>query len=138
LQSYDAVSGAASYVVTLKKFPVLPYENNIFFHEGNPSISDFYCNTAFTNGTGVSCNVTDYDATTSLPGNTMESILVRFWYLHPVLLFLQNMLLAPIAVFATLLQGNALVLRVLRMRIATPTRDSYETPLALSPRMCCA
>ena len=52
-----AVSGTdtdSDFTVELVSFPYYSNENNIFSHDGNPSLSDFYCDTSSTTG-GVAC-----------------------------------------------------------------------------------
>lgn len=33
----------AKYTVTLKSFPTIPHENNIFYHDGNPTLDQMSC-----------------------------------------------------------------------------------------------
>ena len=42
--SFNASSGTAVYVITFIEYPIKPYENNLFQHDGNPQISFFHCN----------------------------------------------------------------------------------------------
>ena len=83
--NYDSVHGGATYLIQLKKFPTLPYENNIYTHDGNPPIKDFYCNTRLVNSTmahGISCNISNYNVTYTLPGRScFVSILSPFFEL---------------------------------------------------------
>ncbi len=56
--------GSGSYVITIDSFPVLPHENNIFTHNGNPSISAFRCNMTDTFHLGAVnpyCSITDVE-----------------------------------------------------------------------------
>ena len=39
-------TGSASYTIQLKSFPADPYQNNIYFHNGDPHISRFKCTNA--------------------------------------------------------------------------------------------
>lgn len=50
----------ATYSVEFLAYPKQPYMNNIFQHDGNPSLQDILCNTTFVTGGGreVSCEVT--------------------------------------------------------------------------------
>ncbi len=48
------------YLVAFIKFPVEPYENNIFLNDGNPSLNSFSCDTSMISGSRkVSCEVRD-------------------------------------------------------------------------------
>lgn len=78
LPNIDAVRCSISYSTTryggftilieFISFPVLPYMNNIFYHEGNPPISSFSCDTSAAVTTGsVTCKITDVSYN-SLPG----------------------------------------------------------------------
>ena len=66
----DLAYGGITLKVIFRKFPTLPYENNIYYHEGNPLISSFYCDKSLQNGTatGVACNITDSNTNYTLPG----------------------------------------------------------------------
>lgn len=46
--------------VSFASFPVIPVENNVFYHTGNPDLSAFTCDVsaAFPSGL-VDCNITD-------------------------------------------------------------------------------
>lgn len=46
IRRVDQNSGAGAYEVTFNSFPVTPYENNIFSHNGNPILNAFFCNTS--------------------------------------------------------------------------------------------
>lgn len=37
------VYGDVRFTVQIEKFPTFPYQNNFFYHDGNPSISAFEC-----------------------------------------------------------------------------------------------
>ncbi|CAN0348582.1 unnamed protein product, partial [Phaeothamnion confervicola] len=39
----DAASGGAAYTIALEAFPVVPWENNLYSHDGNPPLSAFSC-----------------------------------------------------------------------------------------------
>jgi hypothetical protein len=57
----------ANYTITFKRFPVLPHENNIFSHSGNPALLDFSCDaselTTAGGAVGAFCKVVDSVAT---------------------------------------------------------------------------
>ena len=44
------------YNITILEWPVYPAEDNIYYHNGNPSDSEFLCDTTFTGG-GIDCRV---------------------------------------------------------------------------------
>lgn len=51
--------GSAEYNITLR-FPILPIQNNLHSHDGNPDSTHFGCDTtSVTGGSGVTCNITD-------------------------------------------------------------------------------
>jgi len=55
----DSTDGA-TYTIQLRSFTVLPQENNLFYHSGNPPLSAFACDTSsVTNAVGASCTLTD-------------------------------------------------------------------------------
>lgn len=63
----DARAGA-QYVIQIQEFPTYPYQNNIYSHNGNPSLSSFQCKTdRVTGGTTPTCTV-GIVATASTPG----------------------------------------------------------------------
>jgi hypothetical protein len=60
-------AGGNKFTVQLRSFPVMPYENNVFTHDGNPPLSSFHCGlSAVTGVTGPSCDITDAE-TNRLP-----------------------------------------------------------------------
>jgi len=56
----DATTKSSTYTVTVNAWPFpIPHLNNIFYHEGNPPISDFVCITSdVVSSSTVSCAVT--------------------------------------------------------------------------------
>lgn len=69
-ETFDATSGSGSYLITLNKFPLVPFENNIFTHDGNPPLEAFFCNSSFIDkedAASPSCHVLDAE-TENLPG----------------------------------------------------------------------
>jgi hypothetical protein len=44
ISGLDMTSGSANFDLTFESFPVRPYENNLFYHDGNPALEDFACN----------------------------------------------------------------------------------------------
>jgi len=51
-------SNQIQYLITILTWPVNTKENNLHYHNGNPSISDFFCDTSLT-GADVTCKFTD-------------------------------------------------------------------------------
>ena len=54
-------------------YPTIPYENNIYYHNGNPSITNFNCGTQFVYGVAgyktIVCSVSDVTPSNArLPG----------------------------------------------------------------------
>lgn len=46
--------------VSFEGFPIIPAENNIFHHTGNPDLSAFTCDVSAVSPAGlVDCNITD-------------------------------------------------------------------------------
>lgn len=67
--SYTYIStNKIQYLITFLTWPVNTKENNLHYHDGNPSISDFFCDTSLAN-TGVSCKFTDL-VSSNVKGNT--------------------------------------------------------------------
>jgi hypothetical protein len=62
--------GGFSLQVEFIEFEPVPYQNNIYYHEGNPPLSAFKCDTrGITTAGTVSCEITDVSYN-SLPGTT--------------------------------------------------------------------
>ncbi len=63
-------NGGIQYTVKFLAFPMYPYENNIYFHNGNPALSSFYCDSSNVKvtGTSASCNLADVSVA-KVPGN---------------------------------------------------------------------
>ena len=55
----DASTKSSTYTVTVNAWPFpIPHQNNIFYHDGNPPISDFVCITSdVVSSSSVSCSV---------------------------------------------------------------------------------
>lgn len=53
-------AGGLEMNVTFQRFPLMPAENNIFHHTGNPDLSTFTCDVSALEPEGfVECNITD-------------------------------------------------------------------------------
>lgn len=60
--------GGFTLLVELAEFPMLPYQNNVYAHDGNPPLSSFQCDTSEVVSTdSVLCTITDV-AVNALPG----------------------------------------------------------------------
>lgn len=50
--------------VSFVSFPLVPAENNLFYHSGNPDLSAFTCDVSAVYPSGlVNCNITDITTT---------------------------------------------------------------------------
>lgn len=62
------------YTVSFLKFPVLPYENNIFAHDGNPPLSAFSCNidrvVKFRASDALVCRIGELNTDKTYPGES--------------------------------------------------------------------
>eukprot|EP01039_Chlorochromonas_danica_P010844 gene10844-12054_t len=68
-ESYDSLLNTGSYLIRLLRYPTRTHMNNILYHNGNPSIDLFACNTSKVNefeASGVGCDFEDVE-TTDLP-----------------------------------------------------------------------
>lgn len=60
--------GNSKYIIELKKFSSTPYENNIFFFDGNPTASKFDCDESMAfGGSNIACSISDLTVGT-VPG----------------------------------------------------------------------
>lgn len=66
-----ATSGSFNVTIEFREFPLRPVENNIYFHDGNPDISHFKCDTTFATGaTDILCTVEDgQNDASKIPGD---------------------------------------------------------------------
>lgn len=73
------------YTVKFLTFPTIPYENNIYTHDGNPSITSFSCDASMVSPTSSKpqCHVINVETTSVLPGMKLLSLnflqVVRFY-----------------------------------------------------------
>lgn len=61
-EELDEATGTGEYIITFDEYPLLPHENNIFSHDGNPPVSAFKCNMTAAQGLGAVgpfCSITD-------------------------------------------------------------------------------
>jgi hypothetical protein len=64
----DIVGLTAIWTIQLRTFPTLPYQNNVFYHEGNPDLNMFSCDTtSVAVAVDPTCVVADV-TTADLPG----------------------------------------------------------------------
>lgn len=83
---------AGTYLVTIQSYPVMPFMNNIVFHNGNPARNLFHCNTSLVDeedALGPYCRVSDVEPSAELPG--------KLWY-HQCLFLLIP--LVPFSVYS--------------------------------------
>ena len=71
-------SNASSYTIQFTSFPIFPYENNVYFHNGNPPLSSFSCDTSMVSQNAahaVTCSVADVTLPlgASIPGKLETS-----------------------------------------------------------------
>ncbi len=51
---------SATFTIQFRAFPIIPQENSLFAHNGNPPISSFYCDPyLITGAVGAACSVAD-------------------------------------------------------------------------------
>lgn len=66
--------GSTTYLVQFLQWPVMPYENNLFTNDGNPTLSQFRCSTEYvTSGSSPGCTISDV-AANDIPGKEMKSL----------------------------------------------------------------
>lgn len=46
--------GSSTFTITFTSWPTIPHENNIYYHDGNPHISSFTCESLIED---ISCNI---------------------------------------------------------------------------------
>ncbi len=76
-----------SYIITIDKFSIFPFENNINFHNGNPDVSSFSCQVEFPENYEVEggyCEITD-EQTENLPGIKRNYINLLIYVLFLIL-----------------------------------------------------
>lgn len=136
-----------TYTIQLLKFPVIPYETNIFTNDGNPPLSAFSCSVEQVNklrtNDALFCTVGEKDTDKTYPGTflfivafceTVSKLLVFSCLLReptsglvltPCLLYLcieQNMPRAPIEGFATFPAAFASAFSSLKVPIVVSTK----------------
>ena len=57
-QGIISALGETNYTIEFLKFPIIPYENNIFSNNGNPILSNFQCDISTTD-TNTLCTLID-------------------------------------------------------------------------------
>jgi hypothetical protein len=74
----SSTSNDVTYQVQLRKFPVIPYETNIFSNDGNPPLSAFSCNTEQIvkahDGDSIDCSIGETDTDKDYPGNFLQDV----------------------------------------------------------------
>lgn len=72
----SSLYGGFTLLVELAEFPVLPYQNNVYAHNGNPPLSSFQCDASEVVSSGsVVCTIKDV-AVNALPGLSATTRLV--------------------------------------------------------------
>lgn len=73
---YSKHNGGFTLLVELAEFPMLPYQNNVYAHDGNPPLSSFQCDTSeVVSRDSVECTIMDV-AVNALPGLSPTTRLV--------------------------------------------------------------
>jgi hypothetical protein len=77
----SSTNNDVTYQVQLRKFPVIPYETNIFSNDGNPPLSAFSCNTEQIvkahDGDSIDCSIGETDTDKDYPGNFLQDVSSR-------------------------------------------------------------
>jgi hypothetical protein len=71
-QSFNPEALSYSYLVTINQWSLIPYENNLFFHDGNPDIDEFKCDVDLLDQSVITkpyCEITDV-VNSNLPGHS--------------------------------------------------------------------
>jgi hypothetical protein len=69
-QNWNAELLSYSYLVRIDEWSLRPYENNLFYHNGNPDISEFGCDVSLLDHETITkpyCEITDV-INSNLPG----------------------------------------------------------------------
>jgi hypothetical protein len=124
----DAVTLGCQYTIQLQQFPIFPYQNNIYSHEGNPSIDSYQCDTThITAGTSPTCEIQS-TSTGTLPGpddDDSPHLVFLLLTVSPLCLLLpQSMSIAVVVVFVISTLVSAAALKTLTTRIVTLTLSS--------------
>lgn len=130
--------GNVDWVVAFRKFPMIPYENNIYTNNGSLPLSNFICRTTYMTGTGASCKITNMTAN-SLPGKSTQiggkKTLFRGKSSSASPLFnphtKQSTLIAATGAFVTLASASAAATKT------SPTRTATRTCTACDPSRQC-
>jgi hypothetical protein len=68
-RSTPTADQGATYMIQFLSFPLKPYENNIYNHNGNPPLSSFQCDTSLVTGaTNPSCLLLDVTQSDEIKG----------------------------------------------------------------------
>lgn len=64
----DPTKFTTQYTIKIHEFPLFPYENNIYSHDGNPSLGAYECDLShITSGNSPTCSI-QIISTGTLPG----------------------------------------------------------------------
>jgi len=64
--------GNVQWTIAFTKFPMVPYENSVWTHNGSLPSSQMYCRTTWMTGTNAACKITDVTVS-ALPGEFLSS-----------------------------------------------------------------
>ena len=70
-ENVNAETQSGSYLITLNSYPLMPFMNNLVFHNGNPPRNLFFCNTSLVDeedALGPYCRVSDVEPEGPVPG----------------------------------------------------------------------
>ena len=74
---HNSTTATGEYLITFHKYPMTPYENNLFQHDGNPDISLFKCNSTeldVEDAVDPYCVVVDVDTIEEIPGKISSKV----------------------------------------------------------------
>ncbi len=123
------------FSMTFYSWPTYPKENNLFSHDGNPSRLDFFCDLTYVTSL-TSCRFTDIEATNiqgKYAGFLFSLLIACVDFPFSLFFVAQSMPIAPTAVCAISVLGNAHVMKGMAAQ-PVPTRQiSCSMVLTLSP-----
>ncbi len=86
-ESVNEISGTGSYLISLRKFPQMPFMNNLIGHNGNPHKSLFSCNTSLVDeeeAVGPYCSFFDVEPSEGLPGECGSMTVTLVFHTQPL------------------------------------------------------
>ena len=77
--------GATTYTVRFVAFPTIPYQNNIYFDSGSPSLSQFTCtSSSVTSSGGGTCTITDATSDATYPPGQIDFHVLYLYLCHMI------------------------------------------------------